>query len=142
MFCSQCGKSVAEDDIFCEFCGNKIIASQSQVETAPLPEALSRPKQVLNSKGTSCQYCGLDAPTKYVEFYQNIGAFVRRFHKSVKGNLCKRCINEVFWRFTLIDLVAGWWGVISFCVTPFYILNNVGRYVMSFGLKSVPISDK
>ena len=33
-----------------------------------------------------CQACGVEAPTKYVEFYQNIGAIFMRFHKSIQGN--------------------------------------------------------
>jgi hypothetical protein len=33
--------------------------------------------------GDICQACGCVAPTKYVEFYQNIGALVMRYHKSV-----------------------------------------------------------
>ena len=83
-----------------------------------------------------CQNCGREAPTKYVEFYQNIGALVMRFHKSVKGNLCKNCINEHFWPFTGITLLLGWWGVISFIVTPFMLLNNIGRYVAALGLEA------
>ena len=61
-----------------------------------------------------------------------------RFHKSIKGNLCKDCINEHFWPFTGITLVLGWWGLISFIVTPFMLLNNIGRYVASLGLEAPP----
>jgi hypothetical protein len=43
-----------------------------------------------------CQSCGVEAPTKYVEFYQNIGALFMRFSKSIKGILCKNCINHCF----------------------------------------------
>ena len=115
-FCSQCGKPLPEDSNFCEFCGAKI---GGQGESKTLESSSATPQQhAADQKKESCQYCGLEAPTKYVEFYQNIGALVMRFPKSVKGNLCKHCINEVFWKFTLIDLVAGWWGVISFFITP------------------------
>src|SRR5438874_1688311 len=85
-----------------------------------------------------CQACGVEAPTKYVEFYYNIGALVLRFSKSIKGSLCKSCIHKYFWQFTLIDLTAGWWGMISFIITPFFILNNVGRYAMCLGMPAVP----
>jgi hypothetical protein len=34
--------------------------------------------------------------------------------------------------------MLGWWGVISFIITPFLILNNVIRYVLSLGLEPVP----
>ena len=76
-----------------------------------------------------CQSCGVEAPTKYVEFYQNIGALFMRFSKSIKGNLCKDCINQYFWSFTGITLVLGWWGMISFFVTPFILLNNIVEYL-------------
>ena len=85
-----------------------------------------------------CQSCGVDAPTKHVEFHQNIGALVVRFSKSIKGELCKNCINKYFWRFTLIDLLLGWWGVISLIMTPIFIINNIIRYIGSLGLEPVP----
>jgi HEAT repeat protein len=84
-----------------------------------------------------CKCCGVKAPTKYVEFYQNIGAFFVRHHKAVKGNLCKSCINKYFWEFTLINLTLGWWGTISFFITPFLILNNLIRYLGTLKLKGV-----
>jgi hypothetical protein len=85
-----------------------------------------------------CQCCGVEASTKYVEFYQNIGALFVRFHKAIKGNLCKSCINKYFWEFTLITLTLGWWGTISFFLTPFFILNNLIRYLGTLKLQPVP----
>jgi hypothetical protein len=34
-----------------------------------------------------------------------------RFTKSIKGNLCKHCVNEYFWPYTGTTLIVGWWGV-------------------------------
>ncbi len=84
-----------------------------------------------------CQLCGVTAETKYVEFYQNIGALLMRFSKSLKGELCKTCIHQQFWTFTLVNLTLGWWGVISLIVTPFFIINNVARYLMCLSLPAV-----
>lgn len=81
-----------------------------------------------------CECCGRVAPTKYVAFYQNIGALIVRFTSSVEGNLCKACIHEHFWKCTGITLVGGWWGTISFIVTPFILGNNVVRYLFCLGL--------
>jgi hypothetical protein len=81
-----------------------------------------------------CQACGADAPSKYVEFYQNIGALVIRFGKTLRGNLCKGCINKYFWQYTLICLVAGWWGIISFFVNWFCLINNIVRYLGTLSL--------
>lgn len=86
----------------------------------------------------ACRACGAFAPTKYVEFHQNIGGFVVRFHKSMKGALCKSCIHRYFWEYTGLTLFAGWWGVISFFVTPVFLVNNVVRYVGCLGMASAP----
>jgi hypothetical protein len=78
-----------------------------------------------------CQACGRNAPTKYVEFYQNIGVLVVRSMRSVRGNLCKRCIKKYFLKLTGLTLLTGWWGIISAILNPFLILNNVFRYLTS-----------
>lgn len=85
-----------------------------------------------------CQDCGVEAETKYVAFYQNIGALVMRFHRSINGQLCKSCIHKHFWGMTSITAFLGWWGVISFVVTPFFLLNNIGRYIFCLGMQGVP----
>ena len=85
-----------------------------------------------------CQVCGVEAPTRHVEFHQNIGALVVRFSKSVRGQLCKSCINRHFWSMTGTTLVLGWWGLISLIVTPIFLVNNVVRYLLSLGMPSVP----
>jgi hypothetical protein len=85
-----------------------------------------------------CRCCGVEAPTKYVEFYQNIGALLVRYHKAIKGNLCKSCINKYFWEFTVVNLTLGWWGTISFFLTPFLILNNLIRYLGALKLQRAP----
>lgn len=91
-------------------------------------------KQV--SSAIFCQSCGREAQTKYVEYYQNIGALVMRFSKEVKGHLCKHCSNKYFWSFTGTTLFLGWWGVISFIVTLFIVPNNIIRYLGTLGLES------
>jgi hypothetical protein len=83
-----------------------------------------------------CQSCGREAQTKYVEYYQNIGALVMRFSKNVKGNFCKDCTNKYFWSFTGTTLFLGWWGLISFFVTLFVLPNNIIRYLGTLGLES------
>ncbi|MEX0724617.1 MAG: hypothetical protein WEB58_12925 [Planctomycetaceae bacterium] len=86
-----------------------------------------------------CQDCGVEAETKHVAFHQNIGALFVRFPKSVQGRLCKSCIHKHFWAMTTTTLFLGWWGTISFLVTPFFIFNNVGRYLLCLGMPAVPI---
>jgi hypothetical protein len=85
-----------------------------------------------------CQSCGIEAPTKYVAFYQNIGVVLMRFHKSIEGKLCKNCIHRYFWQFTTTNVFLGWWGTISFIITPFLILNNLVRYSGCVFMPAVP----
>lgn len=84
----------------------------------------------------NCQLCGNHAPTKYVTFYQNIGALVIRFHRKLAGCLCKSCIHKSFWKMTLITLAVGWLGVISLIVAPIFIILNLANYVLALGLPS------
>ncbi|OWK45188.1 hypothetical protein [Fimbriiglobus ruber] len=39
---------------------------------------------------------------------------------------------------TATTLFLGWWGTISFIVTPFLLLNNIGRYLFCLGMSPVP----
>src|SRR6266498_5194516 len=86
-----------------------------------------------------CQACGVEAPTQYVEFHYNIGMLIVRTQKSLKGTLCKTCITKNFREFTLINLLAGWWGVISFFVTPVFLVHNIIQYIKVRPLAPVPV---
>jgi hypothetical protein len=94
--------------------------------------------EVIMARGVICQKCGVEAPSKYVEFYYNIGMLVMRRHRAVKGNLCKRCIHKTFWQFTLIDVTLGPWGMISLVVAPIFLVNNIVRYVSAIPLSATP----
>lgn len=83
-----------------------------------------------------CQSCGIVAPTKAVAFHQNIGVLVIRFTSSMEGNLCKPCIHSTFWKMTAINLTLGWWGIISFIMTIFFLINNLFYYLTALGMDS------
>lgn len=88
-----------------------------------------------NTNENICELCGKIGQTKYINFYQNIGLLVARRQKQIKGNLCKNCIREIFWPFTIKTLLFGWWGVISFIVSPYFLVNNIIRYIGTFAMK-------
>ncbi|HVS38842.1 MAG TPA: hypothetical protein VMS17_25015 [Gemmataceae bacterium] len=88
------------------------------------------------SMSTHCQACGQEAPTKYVEFYQNIGAIFIRFQRGIRGRLCKSCIHANFWKYTGLTLLTGWWGIVSFFMNWFFLFNNIGRYIACLGMPS------
>lgn len=122
MYCENCGNKINQQDSFCGVCGSFSKDNKDKI-------LKQNEKEVLYDK--NCEVCGKNANVKYIEFYENRGALFMRYHREIKGNLCKDCINKYFWKFTLTTIAIGWLGTISFIVTPFYILNNVGRYIWS-----------
>jgi hypothetical protein len=52
-----------------------------------------------------------------------------RFHKKVEGHLCPRCAQKTFQEMTWITFFAGWWGIVSFFVTPVYLVLNLANYL-------------
>jgi len=85
-----------------------------------------------------CRVCGVEAETRPVSFQQNIGAFVVRFPSSIDGRLCKSCIHKYYWKMTRNTFFFGWWGAISFVLTPFILMNNTLNYLPCLGMKAVP----
>ncbi len=74
---------------------------------------------------TACHSCAQEGPTKRVTFRQNIGVVLLRFTTDKEGRFCKTCLRHHFWRTTLVTLVFGWWGLLSFFVTLFILPANV-----------------
>jgi hypothetical protein len=60
---------------------------------------------------------------------------VTRRKARVAGFLCRRCIRAYFKSYTLTTLFLGWWGVISFVVTPVFIVSNIIQF---FKTRSLP----
>jgi hypothetical protein len=78
-----------------------------------------------------CDLCRKKKPTVSAGINRHIGAIILMFHKSIRGQFCKECISQVFWKYTLITLLFGWWGVVSLIVTPIVLINNTVVYVRS-----------
>lgn len=62
-------------------------------------------------------------------FDQNIGLILFRLSKRVEGSLCPACTDSAYWGTSLITVALGWWGLISFFVTPVILIGNLVRYV-------------
>jgi hypothetical protein len=90
------------------------------------------------ASGILCQSCGIEAPTRQVDFHQNIGMLVMRTCRQIKGMLCKRCVHKHFWKMTGTTLVLGPWGTISVIIAPCFIINNIVRYLTVLGMPAVP----
>lgn len=83
------------------------------------------------SSPPACISCHLQVPTRRVEFQQHIGMVVTRRRWRVSGFMCRRCIRAYFKSYTLTTLFLGWWGVISFFVTPVFLVGNLIQFFKS-----------
>jgi hypothetical protein len=90
------------------------------------------------ASGIICQSCGIEAPTRLVDFHQNIGMLVMRTRRRMNGMLCKKCVHKHFWKMTGTTLILGPWGTISCVLAPCFIINNVVRYLSVIGMPAVP----
>ena len=84
---------------------------------------------------STCEYCGKIAPVQYSSFNQNIGFLISRRHDWIEGDLCRDCIEYLFWRMTATTLLLGWWGLVSIFATPGYLLGNITSYLEARGLQ-------
>jgi coenzyme F420-reducing hydrogenase beta subunit len=78
-----------------------------------------------------CQGCGNVCQTRYVTFYRNVGMLFRRQTHTIHGDMCRSCVHKRFWEFTAKNVLLGPWGTISMIVTPIYLLQNVGSYLVT-----------
>jgi hypothetical protein len=54
---------------------------------------------------------------------------VMRFSKRIGGSMCEKCASKYFWEYTLMTALLGWFGIISFVMSPFIVIGNVVSYV-------------
>lgn len=124
MVCKKCETNNSPDAKFCTKCGTEI----SKTITGSVDSYFAKQEH-------GCQICGSLAPTRKVEFSQNIGYLLARSESSIKGRLCKNCIDKEFRKKTLITLFFGWWGVISFIMTIIFLLSNFYNFIPTIGMK-------
>ena len=72
----------------------------------------------------ACAKCGARTQVRAVSFSQNIGLIAVRHTTTVAGAFCGPCILSTYWSCTLTTAIVGWFGFISFIITPFLILAN------------------
>ena len=109
--------------------------NSSNYKKSETPDSISQSKK-FDSKSTPnyCQSCGEFTQTRPVIFRQNVGAFFRRFYRRLEGNLCADCVEKYFWQFSGVTLLFGWWGIISFVLTPLFLIGNLYYF-----LRALPI---
>jgi hypothetical protein len=86
----------------------------------------------------ACVVCQRAIPTAQVSLLQNIGMIAVRSHRNIKGQLCRSCSARFFWEFSQVTLALGWWGLISFFITPIALVNNVIQFRKTRRLPPAP----
>jgi hypothetical protein len=59
-----------------------------------------------------------------LSFHRNVGMLFLRRTYALRGELCKNCMRRAYGAFTWRNLLQGWWGTISFFITPVYFFMN------------------
>jgi hypothetical protein len=59
---------------------------------------------------------------------------VARQMRTYQGDVCRACSSYLFKKATLHTAFLGWWGTISFFLTPIFIINNIAYWVKSRSL--------
>ncbi len=79
-----------------------------------------------------CESCGIVTHRlRKVSFHENRRTWFWRTTYTISGNFCKNCIDYYFWDFTGRTMLLGWWGVISFFVNIYFVLNNVFQFLLT-----------
>jgi hypothetical protein len=76
----------------------------------------------------ACERCFQASPTTYVEMHYNVGMLFMRQEYVTSGELCRSCVHRVFADHTLRNLTLGWWGMISFFMTWYFLISNTAQY--------------
>jgi hypothetical protein len=79
-----------------------------------------------------CSCCGTVAEVRDVDFRLHIGAIVVMIQHYKAGRMCSHCTNTTYWTYTLTTLFLGWWGILSFFITPFVVVMNTITYCCVF----------
>lgn len=82
-----------------------------------------------------CEICGSrPANAGVVHFRRNVGMFFARQVYEVKAKMCSFCLHKQFAEYTILNLMLGWFGTISFVATLTYFVGNVRSYLRALGL--------
>ena len=125
MKCKKCHEIISNKSKFCERCGTKLKKN----------EKMGSVDMYFYNKMNTCQNCAQTAPLMQINMYKNIGMIFSREQQQMSGLFCKKCIKNIFIEYFFTTLFLGWWGLISFIVTPFFLIIDLFYFVKSLFLK-------
>lgn len=106
---------------------------------------LTRSARIKGTKPTQlgrCQICSQQGPLIQMKLHQNTGMLIVRQHKTFDALTCASCGRSAFWKIQLHTMFLGWWGTISFVITPFFLLNNWFYWLGTFTLPPAAAASK
>jgi len=90
-------------------------------------------------RGSHRRGAGVEAPAKYVEFYQNMGFLVMRpSTASSRETSAKTASTPSSGKERSSRSAIGWLGTISLFIAPVFIIMNVVRYLGALAMPAVP----
>lgn len=89
-----------------------------------------------------CEFCGVRAPVAAVHYRQNTGMLVVRQSREWAGNACRDCGKSWFWKASIHTFFLGWWGTISFVLTPIFLIANIYNYVGVLRLQTLEATNR
>ena len=93
---------------------------------APAPVAHALPAHPAPVSESTCRICSSE-PAAQVTFRQHTGMLLLMRFGRFEGPFCRDCGLFVFRKATAHTLLAGWWGWLSFFITPVVIVINLVR---------------
>ncbi|WP_460526891.1 hypothetical protein [Flindersiella endophytica] len=117
-------------------------ASQAPYQQSPHPQAYpaasyqqapqaypqAYPQQAMPAQPVlQCRFCGC-VPAAKTKFRGHRGMIILMTFLSSEGPFCRDCGLSTFRRMTSETLLAGWWGAMSFFITPLTVLLNLTRH--------------
>ena len=119
MRCPNCGKEIANDSQFCEYCGTKVIQEQMIMSKTSNSSSYSMsPKTNMTMEEVARLSVAelnreLANGARFVQFSYTISFVVMTIKRYSKvffirdnGNM-----SDVRWKYTLINIFLGWWGI-------------------------------
>ncbi len=79
--------------------------------------------------GRYCAICGAAHPSVHAKLSHNIGMVVMRRVEWTEGQMCQGCLVRTYLKHTGLNLVLGWWGMISFIMTIVFLVGNTVHLV-------------